>query len=1129
MTMRLDIVSNDAGELVRLEHARELGAGVVVAIYRLAKLAQMHDLTNQAFLRQLDQTQQTIADYCLKSGTSVNVLFAKKAIYVAGQLLKGSRAVYESANELGEMLEWCGGAELIILREATRDELHEFAQKVAQSTRGERVKGPPQIVSKSIRLRAVNDAARLRGLELENLNAEQRVVRTYASAVVIMRRFFEDLAASRYVLPRRIKRVAQSLVDLSEGSTAAFLGVTEARNANHDDAGKAVNTAILAVSTAREVTTDRALLAQIAMAAMMHDVGRPRAHALQSVAGGLQMPGMMTLSDAQEDRLPAGTAAVLTALGRVNEPSIRRTVLAYEALWLRRQSSLGAAYRGVRVATLHARIIAIARRYNDVLTVEPGLAPPTSDHAIAKLSDEFREPVDRSVLRMLVAALGLLPIGTVVQVTSGEIGEVIARHDSAAPVVRIVVDAQGGIVPTPYEIDIARADTKVRVTRVVSIDGWKKAARDSRPGLEDPPPSRPSGLRSSSDLRAPPRNKIVSSPSIMSGAGPRPEGQRERHTSRPPEAPSNQPPNELVEKMINGALRGAPSRPQFSDDDDERPSQVRMPLLSQMPEGPDPTAPTARGTLEATPLSHVLVYMLDHQLTGSLTFQEALPPSQGPSIEHTIYFVNGVPAKARLGRPVHRLGEVLVNDRILTPAALDDALGGAVRLGLLLGEYLVGHSIVTREVLANALDKQLALKVASLANMLPQTTYSYFRDVNLLEAWGGGELAVIGPLNAILAVVRAWNDRDRISATLLRIGKHPLVFHDSADVPSLSLAPAEGTIVDAIVTRSLSLPDLLNAGIARENDVRSLVYALAVTRQFAFAGQKKGPMGARKLVVPDPTSLRAPPLGKAMTAVRPSMLPRSPTMAPRPTMSPAILGRGAPSLTPRAGAVSLRASAPNIDVPMHPSSDAPPGSNRAPPRKSQPPSSKPPAMKAATVRPAQSNPHAVRQAKAFVPETKPDMRTSDFDVKTDHSVPPNNASDAAISDTTDEQRVDAKKNFRFAENALQKNQIPKSLKLAEAALAEDPSHPEYRALVAWLLAMTSTRPEEEKTRAAIESLTSVLESDPKCERALLYRGKLYKRTSPTEAVKDFEAILELHPKHKDATNELKLLRMHKKS
>ena len=77
----------------------------------MTKLAQLHDLTNQAFLRQLEQTHQSIGDYCLRSGMNVSVLFAQRAVFVAGQLLKGSRTTYDSANELGATLEWCGGSE----------------------------------------------------------------------------------------------------------------------------------------------------------------------------------------------------------------------------------------------------------------------------------------------------------------------------------------------------------------------------------------------------------------------------------------------------------------------------------------------------------------------------------------------------------------------------------------------------------------------------------------------------------------------------------------------------------------------------------------------------------------------------------------------------------------------------------------------------------------------------------------------------------------------------------------------------------------------------------------------------------------------------------------------------------
>ncbi|NVL67707.1 hypothetical protein, partial [Escherichia coli] len=121
---------------------------------------------------------------------------------------------YEAATELGELFERLGGSDLYIQRDLTRDELLAFAEQISASYRAGT--GTFRSPTPKIRLRPVADSARLRGLELEDLTPDQRIVRMYASAVVIMRRFFEDLQASRYILPRRIKRIAQSLVDLSD-------------------------------------------------------------------------------------------------------------------------------------------------------------------------------------------------------------------------------------------------------------------------------------------------------------------------------------------------------------------------------------------------------------------------------------------------------------------------------------------------------------------------------------------------------------------------------------------------------------------------------------------------------------------------------------------------------------------------------------------------------------------------------------------------------------------------------------------------------------------------------------------------------------------------------------------------
>ena len=1027
MTMRLDIVTNDAGEGVRREHARELGAGVVIAIYRLAKLAQLHDLANQAFTRQLEQTHQIIGDYCLRSGSNVNVLFAHKAVFVAGQLLKGSRHTYEAASELGELFERLGGSELYIQRDLTREELLAFSEQISNSYRGQRFRAP----TSKIRLRPVADNARLRGLELESLSEDQRIVRMYASAVVIMRRFYEDLQASRYILPRRIKRIAQSLVDLSDGSTPSFLGVTEVRNANFDEAGRAVNTAILAVSMAREVTQDRALLSQIAMAAMMHDVARPRAMALSQAAGPAMagMQGPSTLSEDQEDRLAAGAAAVLTALGRVNEPSITRTVLAFEALWIRRQTWLGPVYWGARAPTLHAKLIAVARRYNDLLTPEPGIEPQPPDYAVAALSEELKDPQDRTVLRMLVSALGLLPMGTVVQLSTGEVAEVVRgpRGPGEKPRVRVVMDANGQQIQ-PVEIELTQ-DPHRLVARVMSVDGWRKGL-ELRPGVEaeaygderesPPPPAPPPQAAPLSPIS--PLAPIVMPPpggtahaqatarsiaaqyaekyatwseddkpkgarrgeGIEGSSPPRRESssiQSAEHNSSASLPSMGSSPSAVAEamgRMINDSLRPPATGLRDVDRTLFHDPGAAGSTASNRPERPA-REPTARGSLAATPLPHVLVYMLDHSLTGSVVFE-------GSAGEDALYFVGGVPTKARLQDQVALLGQVLVHGGAIETNAVEQAVEGARRLGVLLGEYLVGHDLVSREALSWALEAQLLNKIAYLANLAPEISYAYYRDVDLLEGWGGGDVSVGCALNPILASVRNWMDRARVRATLNRIGKHPLVLDEATALSNLALLPEEQATLDVIRATALPLAQLFKRNVADEEVVSSLVYSLAVTRQFAFKGQKKGPMAGTagsqwKSAGPtsgppaSPSSIPVELPGSGSGSVPVSALIAT-SNVPSPRQAQAAVGASPPrtGVTPAASPPQSRASvpaaasaAPSTRLPAASQSGTPAASPRKAGPAPQPPAAGPlsRAMQPAVRPPMQG------AARASVPQIRP--------------------------------------------------------------------------------------------------------------------------------------------------------------
>lgn len=137
---------------------------------------------------------------------------------------------------------------------------------------------------------------------------------------------------------------------------------------------------------------------------------------------------------------------------------------------------------------------------------------------------------------------------------------------------------------------------------------------------------------------------------------------------------------------------------------------------------------------------------------------------------------------------------------------------------------------------------------------------------------------------------------------------------------------------------------------------------------------------------------------------------------------------------------------------------------------------------------------------------------------------PNNSAidigDAGLADA--EVALEAMQSFRLAEVALQKNDVSGAHKLAQKAVDGDPAQADYVTLLAWIRSLGGNPSAIEE---AISTMTRVLGDDPASERALLYRGKLLVRTNRFhEALADFNELLGSNPQHRDAANEVRLLK-----
>jgi hypothetical protein len=387
---------------------------VVVQLFRLFRLARMHDLGNEAVARALDEAQALLREGCGEASGDLHILFTPEAVFVCGQLLRASRTGYDLAMELGQRLLELGVNMISVTPEVTVDDLREamarFSAFDAAGGTGER----PNVGG--FAMRRVDASIRLDDEE----SLAGQLVATYSYAVVGMRRLFEEIKEGRYVFTRFVKRVLQRLIQLSDRAPEIFTGLVNYRTAHNDESGRAVNAAVITIAMGRNLTRDYAFLSRLGMAAMLFDAGLPRAAGM-----GFPDPDRLTaaiprLTRDQRRTVPASNALVQIALSRMHGEAEARTVIGYESNWLAARKILPPLYGGAFEPALEATLVATVYRFIQLTTFDVWVEKTaTLDDAIYTLRSEARTDVERALVELLVGTLGVFPRGTPVELTSG--------------------------------------------------------------------------------------------------------------------------------------------------------------------------------------------------------------------------------------------------------------------------------------------------------------------------------------------------------------------------------------------------------------------------------------------------------------------------------------------------------------------------------------------------------------------------------------------------------------------------------------------------------------------------------------------------------------------------------------
>jgi hypothetical protein len=435
---------------------QDLAAGVVHGVYRTVKACQFHaDVTNDAVTSLTAAAAAAVAEYCAGAASeTVALSFLGDAIFVNRQILKGSRDTHALAVELRDLLATCEVTELTLARTIDRAAISNLAKLLADVQRDRSL--APRVTSGELP-GVTAGKARFAGTGASREESPgQRAARTYATSVLTVQAVLADLRVGKFELPRRIKRVAQQVVARADEDARLLVALAATGGVSLDAATIAVGSAILAVAITRQLTTDRAVLANAAMTALLYDAGRV------VLGGGSSADGVQrTLNDDELDRVPTRTVLALTALGRMHAPARARTALLYEVWSMRRAHRLGVVYKGRRPPTLLARIIGVARAFAELRAAGAG-GGLSIDDALQVLGNRAADGTERALVKLLIGALGIYPAGTMVTLNTGELGVVMGTPsmplDYVRPPVKILYDADTVLLEEPIDVDLAAPD-----------------------------------------------------------------------------------------------------------------------------------------------------------------------------------------------------------------------------------------------------------------------------------------------------------------------------------------------------------------------------------------------------------------------------------------------------------------------------------------------------------------------------------------------------------------------------------------------------------------------------------------------------------------------------------------------
>lgn len=301
----------------------------------------------------------------------------------------------------------------------------------------------------------VNPAARIRRFEPVVYSNSQPLQKEVAVATTIhqeitraVAQVLNDVRSGKELNALVVRKAAGLMVNSVTRNPDAFVWLSRVRDVDSYSYAHSLRSAVWALVFGRHLGMPKDILEELALGTLLSEVGKTRIPRQL-----LMKPGALTVEEFAEVRKHVGHGVeILQQCRGVSETAISVVQFHHE-----RMDGSGYPYglAGADIPLL-ARIAGIVDTYDAVTSPRPYAPARSSTEAVSILYEQRDRAFQGQLIEQFIQAVGVYPTGTLIQLSTSEVGVVISQNTARRlrPVIMLVTDHEQNLLSRPEVVDL---------------------------------------------------------------------------------------------------------------------------------------------------------------------------------------------------------------------------------------------------------------------------------------------------------------------------------------------------------------------------------------------------------------------------------------------------------------------------------------------------------------------------------------------------------------------------------------------------------------------------------------------------------------------------------------------------